>query len=140
MEIAFVVTIKCLHCYTPLGVTQMNSSDTNSGGWAVSKMRSTTMPAFINSLPSGVRNSIGYVKKDSSTADKAFLLSYDEVFRGGYSYFTDITTRNLNNGDWWLRCPNPDNSYGFYGVVRGSYIKSYGATYSSGVFPAICIY
>lgn len=130
------------------GTAPMNDTNTNAGGWKASKMSSTTMSEFVNSIPD-VKDFIGYVKKANtannygsggeSTADKAFLLSRDEVFNGRYSYFANTTTRNLNNGYWWLRSPNLGSSNGFYFVYQGS---SYGggATGSNGVFPAICIY
>lgn len=133
------------------GNAPMNDSDTNAGGWKASKMRSTTMPEFVKSLPGDVSDYIGLVKKANtankdgsggeSTADTAFLLSYDEVFGSGlmYTYFQLTENRNLNNGYWWLRSPNPSNSNYFYAVYLGSSYY-YNATNSYGVFPAICIY
>lgn len=123
------------------GSAVMNDSDTNAGGWEDSKMRSTTMPAFVKSLPSDVQSVIGYVKKDNSTVDTAFLLSRDEVFGSGlmYTYFPLTGNRDMNACSWWLRSPDPSNCDDFYGVYQGSG-GSYGASGSYGVFPAICIY
>lgn len=131
------------------GTASMNDSDTNADGWAASKMRLTTMKKFVDSIPD-VSKYIECVKKENtancegsggeSTADRAFLLSYDEVFEGRYPYFTD-TTRDLNNGHWWLRSPDHSYNGGFFSVGWGSIdFYDYGAKPHLGVFPAICIY
>lgn len=68
----------------------MNSSNTNSGGWEASKMRTTTMPAILATLPEDLQAVIKEVNKLSSeggssadaldtTADKLFLFSVKEV-------------------------------------------------------------
>ena len=91
---------------TPFGVSyaQMNSSSTNSGSWASSQMRSTTMPQYLAKLPQATQNAIGYVQKvtgtwnedstsggsNSVTGDKCFLLSSKEIFGGS----------GANNGSW----------------------------------------
>lgn len=124
------------------GNAKMNNTNTNAGGWEASDMRTETMKEFVNSLPTEVQKVIGWVKKDNSTADKAFLLSYDEVFGSGlmYTYFPLTGNRDMNNGGWWLRSPYPNDSNYFCGVNQGSYYNYDSATYSRGVFPAICIY
>ena len=82
---------------TPWGVNyaQMNSSNTSSGSWAASQMRSTTMPQYLTKLPQATQNAIGYVQKITGTwnagyiggnnlitGDKCFLLSGKEIFGG----------------------------------------------------------
>lgn len=68
----------------------MNSSNTNSGGWEASKMRTTTMPAILATLPEDLQTVIKEVSKQSSeggsnadaldtTTDKLFLFSVKEV-------------------------------------------------------------
>ena len=68
----------------------MNSSNTNSGGWEASKMRTTTMPAILATLPEDLQAVIKEVNKLSSeggstadaldtTADKLFLFSVKEI-------------------------------------------------------------
>lgn len=68
----------------------MNSSDTNNGGWEASKLRTTTMPAILATLPEDLQAVIKEVNKLSSeggsnadaldtTADKLFLFSVKEV-------------------------------------------------------------
>ena len=68
----------------------MNTSETNSGGWASCNMRKTTLPNILALLPSEVQAGIKEVNKLTSagskqstintTADKLFLLSEIEVF------------------------------------------------------------
>ena len=82
---------------TPWGVNgaPMNSNGSNSGSWAASQMRSTTMPQYLAKLPRTTQNAIGYVQKvtgtwdgstsggnNSVTGDKCFLLSGKEIFGG----------------------------------------------------------
>lgn len=68
----------------------MNSSNTNSGGWEASRMRTTTMPAILATLPEDLQAVIKEVSKLSSeggsnadaldtTTDKLFLFSVKEV-------------------------------------------------------------
>lgn len=68
----------------------MNSSSTNSGGWEASKMRTTTMPAILATLPEDLQTVIKEVSKMSSeggssadaldtTTDKLFLFSVKEI-------------------------------------------------------------
>lgn len=108
---------------TPWGVNHaVMSRYTNYDSWAVSQMRSTTMPQYLAKLPQATQNAIGYVQKvtgiyngsesggnNSVTGDKCFLLSLKEVCGGNdaygiyctkneedatfqYKYFSDIAT------------------------------------------------
>ena len=94
----------------------MNSSSTNSGGWEASKMRTTTMPAILATLPEDLQAVIKEVNKLSSeggssadaldtTADKLFLFSVKEV-TGTNTYSLDgegtqydLWKTLLNNGN-----------------------------------------
>ena len=68
----------------------MNSSDTNSGGWASCAMRNTHLPVVMALMPLEVQTGIKEVNKltsegggsnvISTTADKLFLLSEIEIF------------------------------------------------------------
>ena len=143
-------------------IAQMNTSDTNSGGWEASYMSKTIMENVYNSIPSNVRNSIKTVNIGSDTGyggnsvtiqDKIFIPSCKEV---GFStsgliqgtkfpIFTDNASRikKTNNGTgsadwWWLRSSRPDISTSFYGV-RNDGGLSYGATSYDGVVFCFCI-
>ncbi|WP_455565074.1 DUF6273 domain-containing protein, partial [Akkermansia biwaensis] len=87
------LTFQLHDCY---GETKnMNSSNTNSGGWTSCAMRSTHLPAILALMPTEVQNGIREVHKMTSagsqsatintTADKLFLLSEIEIF-GSVSY------------------------------------------------------
>ena len=78
---------------------RMNTSNTNSGGWSSSYMRSTILPAFKNAIASSWRNVMASVTKYSdntgggsdtssyvtSTTDTLFLLAEFEV-QGARTY------------------------------------------------------
>lgn len=77
----------------------MNSSNANSGGWEASKMRTTTMPAILATLPEDLQTVIKEVSKQSSeggsnadaldtTTDKLFLFSVKEI-TGANTYSLD---------------------------------------------------
>lgn len=74
---------------------RMNTSESNSGGWKNSYMKSTIIPAFISAMPSDLQavlknvnkytdNGTGSTHNSSSyvtaTQDKVFLLSEFEIF------------------------------------------------------------
>ena len=153
------LTFQLHDCY---GETKnMNSSNTNSGGWTSCAMRSTHLPAILALMPTEVQNGIREVNKLTSagsrsatintTADKLFLLSEIEIFgsvtnsKNGegtqYDYYkAGNRMKNLNgraNG-WWERSPDGGSSAYFCNV------DSYGDTYYniagvlSGVAFAFC--
>ena len=126
---------------------QMNSSDTNSGGWNNTAMCKTVMQNILNSMPSNLQNYIkevntyanrgGSSSSSSSTGklckNKVFLPGCTEV---GFTYqsntesnqkqfpiFTDNSRiKKLSNGtgnaeNWWTRSPNYNNSNNFCYVL-----------------------
>ena len=76
----------------------MNTSNTNSGGWNSCQMKSTICPAFKNALPSDLKSNIRAVTKwqnngnstsGQSSSNEIWLLSEMEIFgRAGYSNYT----------------------------------------------------
>ena len=75
---------------------QMNSTDTNVGGWKDSAMRTYANGAFFNNLPEDLRNVIkvtkvvsghGYTTGETNftSTDKIYLLSSHEVWEDGTS-------------------------------------------------------
>ena len=94
---------------TPFGVSYalMTVHGSNSGSWASSQMRSTTMPQYLAKLPQATQNAIGYVQKvtgtyngsnsgggNSVTGDKCFLLSGKEIFGGSGASNGSFCTTN----------------------------------------------
>ena len=143
---------------------QMNSSNTNSGGWTSCAMRSTHLPAILALMPSEVQAGIKEVNKLTSagsqsstintTADKLFLLSEIEIFgsttysKSGegsqYAYYSAGNSKVKNfsgsaNG-WWERSPYGSNSTGFCYVDSNGTAsnRTASASYSRGVAFGFC--
>ena len=107
----------------------MNSSNTNSGGWKNSAMRTTHLPAILALMPTEVQNGIREVSKKASVggasstietvSDKLFLLSEVEIFGSTsysaagegtqYDYYkagnSKVKKRNGSAANWWERSP-----------------------------------
>ena len=133
---------------------QMNSSNTNSGGWTSCAMRSTHLPAILALMPTEVKTAIREVNKLTSagsksatintTADKLFLLSEIEIFgsvsysKSGegtqYDYYKAGNSKEKKyNGSadlWWERSPNGSNSANF------CYVYGHGDAYHTGAMGA----
>ena len=124
-------TFQLHDCYSES--KNMNSSNTNAGGWTSCDMRSTHLPAILALMPTEVQNGIREVNKLTSagnqssaittTADKLFLLSEVEIFGSTtysvagegtqYDYYkagnSKIKKQNGSAVRWWER--SPDDSY-----------------------------
>ena len=140
----------------------MNSSDTNSGGWKNSAMRTTHLPAILALMPTEVQNGIREVNKRTSagsqsatintTADKLFLLSEIEIFgsvsyskRGEgtqYDYYkagnSKVKKRNGSAANWWERSPHTNNSAAFCLVVSNGSANVFAASRADGVAFGFC--
>ena len=139
---------------------QMNSSDTNSGGWNNCNMKKTVMNNIYNSIPVEIRNHIKEVKTyanrggDSSSSqactDKVFLPGFKELgwsdnYDGNqvkFPIFTDYDSRikKLNNGSgsatsWWTRSP----AYNSSGSFRVVYTDGGWSYYSAGDSRGVCV-
>lgn len=140
----------------------MNSSNTNRGGWTNCAMRQTHLPAILALMPTEVQNGIREVNKMTSagsqsatintTADKLFMLSEIEIFgsvrysKSGegtqYDYYkagnSKVKKFNDRAGTWWERSPPGSNSASFCRVDSyGGAIYS-GASAAYGVAFAFC--
>ena len=129
------LTFQMHDCYGE--IKNMNSSNTNNGGWTSCAMRQTHLPAILALMPIEVQNGIREVNKRTmlsssirpkTTADKLFLLSEIEIFGSvTYSYKGEGTqydyykadnnnkkkTRNGIKADWWERSPKNSDSEKF---------------------------
>ena len=145
------LTFQLHDCY---GETKnMNSSNTNSGGWTSCAMRSTHLPAILALMPTEVQNGIREVNKMTSagsqsatintTADKLFLLSEVEIFGSTtyseagegtqYDYYkagnSKVKKQNGSAAYWWERSPYGSHSTAF------CFVNSYGgAGYNNGSY------
>lgn len=154
------LTFQMHDCYTE--TKQMNSSNTNSGGWQNSAMRTTHLPAILNLMPAEVKAAIREVQKKTSagnqsssiqtTNDKLFLLSEIEIFGStAYSYAGEGTqyayyqagnskVKNRNGGAdyWWERSPRSSDSTFFCLVDRNGNASATSASGSYGVAFGFC--
>lgn len=154
------LTFQMHDCYTE--TKQMNSSNTNSGGWQNSAMRTTHLPAILNMMPAEVKAAIRDVQKKSSagnqsssiqtTNDKLFLLSEIEIFGSTtysfagegkqYAYYQagNSKVKNLSGSAnfWWERSPYSSNSTNFCFVVSNGSANAGYASNSYGVAFGFC--
>ena len=133
------LTFQLHDCYGD--TKKMNSSNTNSGGWLQSEMRTTHLPAILALMPTEVQNGIREVLKKqriSGTSamivgqrDKLFLLSSNEIFGSEgdwgegtqYDYYkagnSKVKKWNGSAAAWWERSPGNGSSTSF-NVVSSS--------------------
>lgn len=124
----------------------MNNSDTNEGGWRISKMRTSTMVTMKGYLPSDWQAAIKPVNKASgigggsssdteTVSDDCFLLAETEIFGDvtdlnsvagegtQYAYYRAGNSKEKDqNGtyiNWWERSPASDDEYDFCLVFGG---------------------
>ncbi len=129
------LTFQLHDCYAD--TKAMNSSNTNSGGWKNSAMRTTHLPAILALMPTEVRSGIREVSKKASVggasstietvSDKLFLLSEVEIFGSTsnsaagegtqYDYYkagnSKVKKRNGSAAAWWERSPVASGSTHF---------------------------
>ena len=154
------LTFQLHDCY---GETKnMNSSNTNSGGWTSCAMRSTHLPAILALMPTEVQNGIREVNKLTSegsqsstintTADKLFLLSEIEIFgsvsysKSGegtqYDYYSagNSKVKNFSGSaySWWERSPMGRSSTAFCRVYSNGSTNNANASASIGVAFGFC--
>ena len=142
---------------------QMNSSDTNSGGWTSCAMRSSVLNSIFSSLPADLQKAIKAVNKLTSagnqsatintTSDKLFLLSEVEIFgsttdsKSGegsqYAYYkagnSKVKKVNGSAADWWERSPRGNYSAYFCRVDANGVASSDSASYFFGVAFGFCV-
>ena len=145
---------------------QMNSSNTNAGGFTGSDMYDWLQGTLLNSLPSDLRAVLKSVNKKTSAgsqsstintnAMKIFLFSEIEIFgsvtysKSGegsqYSRFATASSRvkYLSNGSgsantWWERSPRGGTSSSFCSVSYSGKASNVSASNSLGVCFGFCV-
>lgn len=142
---------------------QMNSSNTNNGGWTSCAMRTSTMATLLGKLPTALKNNIVPVTKltsagnqstqINSTTDSLFLLSEIEIFgatqysKAGegvqYEYYAagNPTVKKVNGSadSWWERSPYGSNATIFCGVDSSGSADYYSAAAPCGVAFGFCV-
>nr|DAG75468.1 MAG TPA: hypothetical protein [Caudoviricetes sp.] len=140
----------------------MNSSNTNAGGWMSCDMRSTHLPAILSKMPTEVKSGIQEVNKLTSagnksstintTVDKLFLLSEVEIFGSTtysaagegtqYDYYkagnSKVKKRNDSAASWRERSPYANSSSHFCMVTSGGKANADNAVYAAGVAFGFC--
>ena len=142
---------------------QMNTSNTNTGGWNGSAMRGR-MSTYKSQLPAALRNVIKTVKKKSGTGggsssgtqqtnDDLFLLSEIEIFGTTtysvagegtqYEWYKAGNSRikkvNGSASSWWGRSPYSGGTGSFCNVYSSGSANFSGAYGSSGVSFGFCV-
>lgn len=142
---------------------QMNTSNTNTGGWNGSAMRGR-MSTYKSQLPAALRNVIKTVKKKSGTGggsssgtqqtnDDLFLLSEIEIFGTTtysvagegtqYEWYKAGNSRikkvNGSASSWWERSPYSGSTDIFCRVSSSGDAGNYYADYSRGVSFGFCV-
>lgn len=145
---------------------QMNTSNTNSGGFTGSAMYTWLQNTLLGQLPTDLKNVIKSVNKKTSAggasstintnAMKLFLFSEVEIFGSTtysaagegsqYSYFATAANRikNLQNGagsayGWWERSPHASGSSNFCRVSSSGDADYNNANHSRGVCFGFCV-
>ena len=155
------LTFQFHDCYT--AIKRMNSSDTNSGGYAASEMHKIHLPEIKTLMPSEVKTAIKSVKKRSGIGGgsssgtqevdcELFLLSEIEVcgstlssFAGEgtqYEYYkagnSKRKTRNGSSEGWWGRSPGKGYGNIFACIDSGGDADFRPASDGHGVAPGFC--
>lgn len=142
---------------------QMNTGNTNTGGWNGSAMRGR-MSTYKSQLPAALRNVIKTVKKKSGTGggsssgtqqtnDDLFLLSEIEIFGTTtysvagegtqYEWYKAGNSRikkvNGSVNDWWERSPGSGNTAYFCTVYSSGDASYSSADRSYGVSFGFCV-
>ena len=144
-------------------IYNMNSTDTNRGGWKSSAMRTSTMETMKGYLPSAWQTAIKPVNKASgvggnssgteTVSDSCFLLSEIEVFGSikysvsgegtQYAYYkagnSNVKHRGDRPFDWWERSPHYSKSTIFCMVSNYAAATYTNATNGSGVAFGFCV-
>lgn len=142
---------------------QMNSSNTNNGGWTSCAMRTSTMATLLGKLPTALKNNIVPVTKltsagnqstqINSTTDSLFLLSEIEIFgatqysKAGegvqYEYYAagNPTVKKVNGSAyyWWERSPDGSYTANFCIVDSSGNANNGNASDSFGVAFGFCV-
>lgn len=142
---------------------QMNTSNTNTGGWNGSAMRGR-MSTYKSQFPAALRNVIKTVKKKSGTGggsssgtqqtnDDLFLLSEIEIFGTTtysvagegtqYEWYKAGNSRikkvNGSANYWWERSPRSGNATNFCSVNSSGSASAGAANDSHGVSFGFCV-
>ena len=147
--------------------SQMNMTDTSSGGYGASVMKTTTMPALVNALPEWLKSRLiefscptgaggGSCTIVQVPGNKLALRSQSEVTGSTYyscsgegsrlnyyaygsgSYYRKKAISG-SNGDWWYRSPYGGTETAFAIMNAVGRPEAWRATSSRGISPFGCL-
>ena len=144
---------------------KMNDSNTNTGGWPATKMRTYLNETMFAGLPAALQSAIKTVDKGVTTGpyvteitqseDKVWLPCFEEIgltygqYREGqgtvYEYFDSVDNRRLIKyynamADWWwTRAVPTPNNYAFCYVTSSGGANTNNASSEGGVVAGFCI-
>lgn len=151
------LTFQLHDCYAY--TNQMNSSNTNSGGWASCAMRQAHLPSILLRMPAEVQSGILKVNKltaagsaINTTTDRLFLLSEVEIFGSThysaagegtqYDYYKNGGAKIKKTEStailWWERSPDLTRNDTFCVVSASGYATTAGANTQNGISFAFC--
>ena len=146
--------------------TRMNSSNTNVGGYDSSEMFTTTLPAFVNALPSWLQNRLKTFDVLASSGNQSSVIETISgnklALRSEIEVFGAITNSKEGEGSvvdyyknggprvktqgrtgstvhWWLRSPAGSSGSHFCHVANNGTPTTHTASNTSGVSPFGCI-
>jgi len=157
------ITFGMLNCLAT--TQQMNSSDTNAGGYDGSKMFTTINTVFYDKLPADMKQYVKKVRKKASAGSQSstiksfdvftFLLAEIEVFNTTnrsfpgegtfYPYFATAANRIKKLGEsgsacpWWLRSPRSTISTHFCSVASDGALRNSYASSARGLSAGFCM-
>ena len=142
----------------------MNSTNTNSGGWKNSTMRTSTMETIMGYMPAAWQAAIKPVNKASGTgggsssgtetvSDSCFLLAEIEIFGSTtysvsgegtqYAYYkagnSKVKNKSGSASYWWERSPGFSDSYGFCAISTSGGANNNIANRNRGVAFGFCV-
>lgn len=156
------ITFQMHDCFET--VYGMNSSNTNSGGWKSSAMRTSTMPLMKGHMPAAWQTAIKMVDKKSGlgggsasgteiTSDDCFLLAEIEIFGSTtysvsgegtqYAYYKAGNSKVKNRGGsashWFERSPYSGDEHDFCMVAKDGTASHSNITLYPGTAFAFCV-
>lgn len=133
---------------TTVSNAPMNNSNTSSGGWNASLMRTSTMATLLGTIPSAWKAALkarSLTSKDNGntdqqTTDTLAIHNRNDVGSSGYNWYAAGNSKIKNNASgsavfWWLRDAVFDATTIFYYVSTSGSINYYNASFSYGVVP-----
>ena len=133
---------------TTVSSAPMNNSNTNSGGWNASLMRTSTMATLLGTIPPAWKAALKArsltsktnTNANQQTTDTLAIHNRSDVGSSGYNWYAAGNSKIKNNASgyvvvWWLRDSVFDNMSTFYRVDTNGIINHNIASSSFGVVP-----